>query len=170
MKNILISGKPGVGKTTVIKKIAERLRPVAGGFLTEEIRFKGRRVGFAVKDIHSGNEGTLAHIDCRSKERVGRYGVNLEDFESVGVRAVEEALGREGTVIIDEIGKMELFSALFREKLKEVLESPHKVVATIQKKKSPFVSGLMDRPDTLVLEITESNRDTLFEKIMEMVK
>ena len=44
-----MTGKPGVGKTTVIKKIIEKYKKNIGGFYTEEIREKGHRVGFRIK-------------------------------------------------------------------------------------------------------------------------
>ena len=168
MKNILITGNPGVGKTTIIKKLAENLHPIAGGFLTEEIRERGTRVGFAIKDVHSGRQGILSHIKTKSRFRVGKYGVNVEEFESVGVKALEDALVREGVVIIDEIGKMELFSDLFRQMLVRVFESPHPVIATIRKKKNPFVATLKNRPDTIVFEVTTHNRDALTGEIVKM--
>jgi len=170
MKNILLTGNPGVGKTTIIRELAGRLLPAAGGFFTEEIREGPKRLGFKVRDIYSGREGTLSHVKTKSKYHVGRYGVNLDDFESVGVRALDEALRRQGLIIIDEIGKMELFSQKFKEKLVEVLDSPHRVIATIQRGNPPFVARIKKRPDTELLEITTANRDELLEEIVKMVK
>jgi nucleoside-triphosphatase len=170
MKNILLTGSPGVGKTTIVKKLTALLRPVAGGFLTEEIREKGKRLGFKVQDIHSGREGTLSHVRTKSRYHVGRYGIDLEDFETVGVKALDDALGCEGLIFIDEIGKMELFSGKFKEKLIEVLNSPHRVVATIRKGNPPFISDIKGRPDTVVINITMANREAIADEIVKMLE
>ena len=102
MAKILITGRPGIGKTTVIQKVLERMKPMAGGFFTEEIRKRGNRLGFRVRDIHTGKEGILAHVEHRGGPRVGKYGVDIDSFEEIGVAALVEAMGREGCVVIDE--------------------------------------------------------------------
>ena len=62
-KNILLTGSPGIGKTTVIKKVIAELNPaLVGGFWSTEIRRGSKRIGFAIKTI-DGEEGILAHKD-----------------------------------------------------------------------------------------------------------
>ena len=89
--NILVEGRPGGGKTTLIRKVVALGIPLAGGFLTEEIRQSGRRVGFRVEDIHSGGGGILAHVDRKGRPRVGKYGVDVASFDRIGVNALREA-------------------------------------------------------------------------------
>ncbi|MFQ6001621.1 MAG: nucleoside-triphosphatase, partial [Anaerolineae bacterium] len=72
---ILLAGRPGVGKTTVIKQVVEMLGGEAGGFYTEEIRQGGRRLGFKIITLE-GEEGVLAHVDIKGAPRVSKYGVN----------------------------------------------------------------------------------------------
>ena len=60
-KHLLITGRPGVGKTTLIKRLIPALPP-AGGFYTEEIRSCGERVGFKIVTL-AGEEGILAQKD-----------------------------------------------------------------------------------------------------------
>ena len=87
-KNILICGKPGIGKTTLIKKIAENLREKATGFYSEEIRRENKRVGFKIKTLR-GKEGILSHINSKSPYRVGKYKVNLKEFEEICITSIE---------------------------------------------------------------------------------
>ena len=169
MVKILITGRPGIGKTTVIQKVLERVKPVAGGFFTEEIRERGNRLGFRVRDIHTGKEGILAHVEHRGGPRVGKYGVDVDSFEQIGVAALVEAMRREGCVVIDEIGKMELCSKAFREAVGKLMDSEHPVIATIAAHDDPFLNALRSRPDVELVEVTASNRDELAGRIIAVI-
>ena len=169
MNKILITGRPGSGKTTIIQNLVAPVTPVAGGFLTEEIREGGRRVGFGVRDIHSGSEGILAHVAHRGGPRVGKYGVDVASFERIGVGALREAMSREGCVFIDEIGKMELCSSAFREVVSEVMDSARPVVATVPLFQHPFLDSLRGRKDVRLVEVTKSNRDELAECLVALL-
>ena len=113
MKNILLTGIPGVGKTTVIEKILSEISLKAGGFYTQELRRGKMRMGFRIVTT-DGEEGVLAHRDFKSKWRVGKYGVHIEEMERVGVASLDLALHERDLIVIDEIGKMELYSKQFQ--------------------------------------------------------
>jgi nucleoside-triphosphatase len=162
---ILITGRPGVGKTTLVQKLLARGGPIAGGFFTEETRLRGRRVGFRVKDVHTGAEGVLSHADAPGGPRVGKYRVDLASFERIGVNALRQALGRPGVVVIDEVGKMELFSKPFQAAVAEVMDSDHPVLATVPVHRHPFLEALRRRSDVELIEITTSNRDELPQRL-----
>lgn len=163
-KNILLTGKPGIGKTTTIKKVAAQLTGVSlGGFYTEEIREKGVRVGFRIVTL-DGREGILAHVRHRSKYAGGRYFVNLRDLEEVGVESILSSLGCD-IIVIDEIGKMELFSQRFKESVLLALDSA-KVFGVIKLKEDEFTEKIRLRSDVEVIELTEDNRDHLHEFIV----
>ncbi len=128
----LITGAPGSGKTTLLKKISEGLGERAGGMLTEEIREQGVRKGFTVVDIATGEKATLAHVDFKSPYRVGRYCVDIDTLERVGVKAVERALKEKEVIIIDEIAPMELYSKKFIEVVRKAFSSQKSVIATFK--------------------------------------
>ncbi len=166
MKNIFITGKPGVGKTTLIKKIANFYGGSAGGFYTQEVRKEKGRIGFDVISL-SGEKGKLAREKYRSKFRVGKYGVNLADLERVGVKAVSQAIGSKGIVIIDEIGKMELFSHNFKDKVVKSLNSPKRVLAVVSQSKNEFAENLKICPRLKIFELTKDNFDKVYKGIMK---
>ncbi len=167
-KKILLSGRPGIGKTTVIRKIASRLGAAARGFYTQELREKNRRVGFEVNPL-GARPGTFAHVDFQTPYRVGKYRVDLEVLEKVGVQALEQALERGQVVVIDEIGKMELHSRRFRQVVLRVMESDCPVIATVTRRDTAFTRRLKEHPGAVLLEVTRENRDELPEEVLEML-
>ena len=168
IKNILLTGPPGGGKTTVVKEAVGRLPCVAGGFFTSDIREKGVRQGFKVESL-DGRAGILAHVAISGPHHVGKYGVNVADFERVGVDSLREAMNRKGVIVIDEIGRMELFSERFRSELMRALDSDRPVLATIQQKRDPFLDAIRSRPDTLVLRVSRSNRSHVVEQLLAIL-
>ncbi len=158
MKNIFLTGRPGIGKTTIIKEWIKRLGKVEG-FYTEEIRKNNKRVGFKIITFN-GREGILASTESSGKFKVGSYRVNLKDLEEIGVSSIKEALSNKDirVIIIDEIGKMELFSAEFQKIVEEALNSPKKVIGVITQSSFPFVSQIKKRLDTEIVEVTRENR------------
>jgi nucleoside-triphosphatase len=159
---LLIAGRPGAGKTTVLSRLSELLREAGvplSGFLTRELRQRGRRVGFEIETFE-GERGVLAHIGLPGPPRVGRYGVDLEAFERLALPAVDR-LGEDHMVLLDELGKMELASKRFREATVALFDQPVPIVATAQTSPNPFTARLKGRADVETLPLTAANRDRL---------
>lgn len=168
IKNIFITGKPGCGKTTLIKEILKELKIPAQGFFTEEIREKGKRVGFKIKTL-SQKEGVLAHKDLKSQFRVSKYGVNLKDLEGIGVKELEKGLEKGYLLIVDEIGKMELFSQRFKDIILRSLESKNKVLGTIMLKENAFSKKIKKRSDTKIFYLAPGNKKRIKREILEIL-
>jgi len=161
-KNILFTGLPGCGKSTIIEKIVRRLDRPSTGFFTREIRKAGRRTGFSITTL-DGRHGILAHIDIRSARRVGRYGINLRDIDTIAVPSMIPA-NDQVMIVVDEIGKMECFSDLFRQTLIKVLDSANTLVGSIALKGYAFIESVKKRPDTLLITVSQQNRELLVEE------
>ena len=131
--------------------------PLAG-FLTEEIREGRTRVGFRIETF-AGDRDVLAHVDLTGPPRVGRYGVDLEAFERLALPALEPP--PDGVTIVDELGKMELASARFRDAVTGLLDREAPLVATVQASRHPFTDELKRRPDVELVRLTRANRDDL---------
>ncbi|MEM7819190.1 MAG: NTPase [Candidatus Aenigmatarchaeota archaeon] len=165
---IFLTGKSGSGKSTVLEKVVSALKEKGrrvGGFITPEIREGGRRVGFCVKDIYSNEVGILASKDIKIGPMLGSYGINLEEFERIALKAIDFALKECDIIAIDEIGKMEFFSQKFREKLTQVLLSEKPLVAVLHRN---FVGKFKDFGE--IIEVTEKNRDLLPKTILELIE
>ncbi|HHT9125688.1 MAG TPA: NTPase [Candidatus Brocadiia bacterium] len=159
-KNVLITGSPGVGKTTVIKTVIPLLNVKAGGFFTEEIRVKGNREGFAVETL-DGQKGVLSHINFKSPYNVGKYGVDVQSFEQIAIPAIESAIKDKELIVIDEIGKMELFSEGFKEAVIKALDSKKPVLGVIKRGSDGFINAIKARNDVKIFTITYENRNTI---------
>ncbi len=172
-KNILLTGRPRVGKSTLVRRVIERLRELGcakmGGFYTLEVAQGGNRSGF---DIHTldGRIGRLARAGLESRFRLGKYGIDMEQFESVAVPALEEAIRLGSLVVIDEIGFMELKSRRFRERVEEALSSPAPVLAAIMRNRFDFPDAIKAREDALLITVTAENRDRLVDEIVERIR
>ncbi len=161
---ILLTGPPRVGKTTCIERLLERLDVPASGFFTREVRRGGKRVGFDVESL-DGRRGTLSRAGEPSPWRVGRSGVDLESFEAVALPALEAGLASGALVVIDEIGKMELFSEAFKGLVTRAVEGPAPLVGTVMVGSPPFVRRIKAHPAVTLLEVTQANRDGLPEEL-----
>jgi len=132
----LISGPPGSGKSTLILRLIEFLRKKnvkIGGIISPEIREKGVRIGFKVVDLLTLKEKVFASIYYKTECKVGKYSVDLQSFEEVALPALEIAESSCDVIVIDEIGKMELFSDKFERKVKEVLNSNKIVISVVHR-------------------------------------
>ena len=167
-QKILLTGRPGCGKTTLIKRLVSHLAQAAGGFYTEEIRDHGMRVGFKIVTL-DGDEVIFAHVEIESSVRLGKYRLDLSALEAVGVRAVDEAVRRGQFVVIDEIGPMEIRSPVFRDTVNEALDSKAPLLATIFARPLPFTDAIKSRHDVTLIEVRPDNRERLFSELAEVL-
>ncbi len=166
-KNIFLTGAPSSGKTTVIKKVIAGLPVPVNGFFTEEERVEGKRVGFLMKTL-DGNKGYLAHQDIKSKFHIRRYGVSIENIEAIAVPSITPR--NSNIIILDEIGKMECFSDVFKEAALRALDSANIVIGTIALGGDDFIKSVKGRNDLEIHEVTLGNRDSLPDLILEEIE
>jgi len=166
--NILITGYPGVGKTTLINKIIKQLSCKIDGFYTHEMKEDGRRTGFYITDFE-GNQMVMASENSKSPYRVNKYGVNIEAFEEIGIPAMERALQNADLIVIDEIGRMEMFSPEFCDMLREVFDSEKPLLASIKKIDCELTKELKKRKDVVIFEITKCNRNEILDEVIQRI-
>jgi nucleoside-triphosphatase len=163
--NFLVTGRPGCGKSSVIKEavgLLEKRGLRAGGLYCPDVREPGGRVGFKMVDLMTGTERLLAHVDQPTGPRVGKYRVLVENVDSMGGSAVRRALREADFVVIDEIAPMEMHSESFKRAVAEVLDSPKPLLAAIHRRTEfGFIGEVKSRPDVVLFEVTPANRASL---------
>lgn len=168
-KNLLITGAPGVGKTTLIRRLSEALKPSHPvGFYTEEIREDRVRKGFGLATF-DGRKNVLSHVNIDSPWRVGKYRVDVAGFEGF-LDAIDFLSPATELIMVDEIGKMECLSQKFKNLLKDVLNSEKLVIATIALKGSGIIADAKKRRDVTLLNMTPRNRDSLLSEILMLLR
>ena len=166
MKQVyLLTGRPGTGKTSLIKHVVAGMTGKAVGFYTEEIRDGGARQGFRLITL-DGQEAILAHVNIHSPYRVSKYGVDIDILDRVGVFALKQAAKECELVVIDEIGRMELFSANFREAVLKIINSGTKVLGTIMSSPNPWADAIKHHPQVNLVEVTRTNHQQVLEELL----
>ena len=155
-KNLFITGKPGSGKTTLIREACLPFSNRIGGFYTEELRENNARMGFVLKTF-DGRQGLLARKGMKSPCKLNKYGIDLSVLEGIGIAALRKALEEKRIIVIDEIGSMEILSDPFRQVLLECLNSRQKVLATIRYNAQPFTDEVRKMAATSMVTLTRSN-------------
>ena len=166
---LLITGVPGVGKTTLLVKVIDALNAKGisvGGMVSREVREGNTRAGFEIIDLINDRSGWLSNVNQKMGPQVGKYHVNLQDLDNIGVRAIEEVIEKCSAVPIDEIGPMELFSQKFKLTTKKALESQKLVIAVVHlKTKDALISFAKQREDSMLFTVTIPNRENLAEQL-----
>jgi nucleoside-triphosphatase len=165
----LLTGPPGVGKTTLIKEAITAIEQRAGGFYTREMRSQGVRQGFEIVTL-DGASAILASIDFHGPCRVSKYGVMADNLDNVGVAALRRATKECAIVVVDEIGKMELFSPAFREAVLEALDSGKKLLGTIMLAPHPWADRIKQDPRVEVVMVSRANHQQVAQELLAWLK
>ena len=165
-RKVLLTGRPGYGKTTLVRRVVKEVAQSAGGFYTEEIRKHRERVGFKIATL-DGKEGMFAHVNFKTQQRLGKYGLDLSLLETIGIEAVRKAVRACELTVIDEIGPMEIRSAIFRDVVNEALNSRAPLLATITARPFPFTDAIKKRRDVTLIEVREDNREQLVSELSD---
>lgn len=167
--NILLTGAPGCGKTTVIMRTVEPFEGQAGGFYTQEIRERGRRVGFGIKTL-AGQSGILAHTNLSHGPKISKYRVNIRDIEQIAVPALQQAGQEADLIICDEIAGMELCSERFKTAVWEALDCSTPLLGTIQRKRHPFLDRIRQLDTVKIIQVSPDNRDELPGQLLTLIR
>jgi nucleoside-triphosphatase len=169
IKNLLLTGPPGCGKTTLVRRVVSEIGDLSmAGFYTEEIRERGERAGFALVGLE-GRRGVLSHVQVKGPHRVGKYGVDIPGFESF-LGGLDLKTPGLRLIVIDEIGKMECLSAKFREVVRDCLGSPVPFLATIALRGTPPIEMIKARPDVKVITMSREDREERFREVLGEVR
>jgi nucleoside-triphosphatase len=165
---VLLTGAPGVGKTTALRRAAARLAERGlrlSGFYTDEVRVGGERRGFRVVAL-DGRESVLADVSVQGPQRVGRYGVDVASFEGLALDVLRPDPAVD-IYVVDEIGRMECLSPRFVATVRALLDSGCRVLATIALRGGGLIAETKARTGATLLEVTRANRDAIPEQVLK---
>ena len=169
LDKILLTSLPGSGKTTAIMKIIDNLDcEKVAGFYTQEIRQNNTRKGFCWKRL-DGAAGILAHVDIKSRFKVGKYGVDIAGFEEAVVPILDVGQADAELFVLDEIGKMECFSEKFVAAVRRLFASEKSVLATVAQKGAGLISEVKNYPGTKLFYLTREGRDKTVAEISQIL-
>ncbi len=163
--NLLVTGPPRSGKTTVVERVEARLEAHgyrAGGIHCPEIRSAGDRVGFEIADVMTGETRILAHVDLGDGPTVGKYRVNVDGVDTICAAAFDRAFEDADFLLVDEIAPMEVYSEEFVRQVGRAFDDDHPLVAAIHYRSTAgFIGEVKARDDVELFEVTETTRDEL---------
>lgn len=164
---IAITGPPGIGKSTLVQKVASSTKMSVGGVLARDKRYKDRRCGFELFDLATGMVGMLAD-EAGDGPQLGKYRVHLDDLDRIGAQAVENALSCD-LIVVDEVGPMELSSHRFVSAVEKAMASPKHMLVVLHQWSNHRLAKKI-RGSFQVVTVTEENRDSLAEKIVQALQ
>lgn len=171
--NILLTGLPGVGKSTLFEKVLKAYKSPMRGLLTREIRLGADtgRLGFQMGSLRKKRRpGTgfvfygnvIAHVNYSKERAVSRYGVDVAAINALCTSYLNQN-SKPGTLLYaDEIAQMQLFSSNFPLLVIKYLDAPNTAIMTLS---AVFHNSLTDeirkRKDVMIIEVTPQNREML---------
>jgi nucleoside-triphosphatase len=168
---VFVTGIPGVGKSTIVRKVVERTQQEGvkvGGMTSSDLRSGPTRVGFEIRNLMTGEAGVLAHVSQATGPRIGKYHVKSEDLDRIGTEAIVSAIKHADLIVIDEVGPMELTSRRFKEAVQAALACGRPLLGTVHRKaQDPLVNAIKRDQQIDVIEATNENRDSLPDMLLK---
>ena len=166
MRHVLLVGRSGIGKTTLLKRLAGSARRCAiDGFLTEECLEHDARMGFWLSPL-DGRQILLAHRHLERGARLGPYRVNVSVLTDVAIPVIRRGMQRACVLLLDELGKMERCSKLFEEAVQDAFDRGPSIVATAGLPLAPFISRLKQRRDVELIPLSSANYAIVEEELV----
>ncbi|MBR6039075.1 MAG: AAA family ATPase [Clostridia bacterium] len=162
MRHILIVGRNGVGKSTLIRALLETIPVQVHGVITK--KEAPQSDGFCPVYIHAYGAPKQYNVD----NRIGlcSQGNSVAFPEAFDRFAASEAFPKGGVIVFDELGFLESGAPRFTEAVLRTLDEAPLVIAAVRDKETPFLDAVRSHPRADVFRIDPENRDRLRETLL----
>lgn len=168
-KNILITGKVGVGKTTLVKRLLQYISVPWCGYFTERIKDGGKTLGHKMV-TSDGRSKVFADRRWEELPQFGQMGVRREVFEQLGVDILRQARQSAELIVMDELGFMEANTENFHHEVFLCFDCALPVVAVIKEAAAHHWSSLLSRQHAKVFDVSLHNRHLLLPELLEHLR
>jgi len=168
MTIIVLTGAPGVGKTTAVICVARALKErgmKVGGIVSRELRTNNMRIGFEFIDLTTNDRNVLASVTGKGA-KVGKYFVNVAGCRFAAER-LTNAIRNSEVIICDEIGPMELKSRDFIDSVKNLLDVDKKVIVVVHHKLQHLLIDEFKNKSSLLINLDLENREKVNEMLLD---
>lgn len=166
MINLFLTGKIGVGKSTILQEVLDKLNLSIGGYFTEKIIQNSKKT-FIVKSLYDGrDEYIIGEVDRGS----GTKNIYKNSFSTGIVSILNKSLKNRDVIVLDELGFMENNIYEFTSKVYELLDSDKIILGVLKAFDCEFLNNIRLRDDVRVIEITKENRDFIIENVLNILK
>jgi nucleoside-triphosphatase len=168
--SILLTGKPGVGKSSCLRHVADRCNLTVDGVISGELRENGKRAGFEMQLIGPGTRGLLASPEVESEIRFGtprshdgrpRLGVTHDFLKTDVCPHLRALIGNVSLIVVDEIGSMQASYPEFLHVVHELIAADTPLLASVSLADDPSIEALRNCRDIPTIELSLSNRDLI---------
>ena len=170
MTVIVLTGAPGVGKTTALIRVAQALNErgvKVGGIVSRELRTNNNNMRIGVEFINLGtnDRNVLASITGNGP-KVGKYFVNIAGCRFAAER-LTNAVRNSDVIICDEIGPMEVKSREFIDSVKNLLDVDKKVIVVVHQKLQHLLADEFRNKSSLLIKLNLENREKVNEILLD---
>ncbi|MTI94139.1 MAG: hypothetical protein FH749_01425 [Firmicutes bacterium] len=165
MKNLLLSGRPRIGKTNLLRRALAKSPVSYGGFSVQRLEKNGWTWAFRLLDLAwEPYQPQTQMPEAHPADVVIELG---PDGKWRGKRAVFDGKGRQAVlaavteqvqlIVLDELGIFERDAQAFQAAVFAALDCPWPVLGVLKNKSNPFLDRIRTHPDTRILTVTEDN-------------
>lgn len=162
MRHILIVGRNGVGKSTLIRALTEAIPAPIYGVITK--KEPPRADGYCPVYIHAyGAQRQYCEDNLIGLCREGSSVAFPETFDRF---AQTMTFPKDGVIVFDELGFMESGAPRFTEAVLRTLDTAPLVIAAVRDRQTPFLDAVRAHPRADVFRIEPENRDDLRQTLL----
>jgi len=164
-RNVFITGKKGIGKSTLLNKIINIVGCALGGFVQGK-EFTDEKISYKIISLYNPKQNYTIGIYDKKKAYLN---TDINIFNVVSEEILQRCLNSGDLIILDELGFMEENSEVFKNSIFKILDSNKPVLGVLKECNTDFVRNIKMRKDVQVIRIDEINRNLMEKEIIKIL-